>query len=617
MKSWSHSGHSPTRSNSKAYSSSTTDNNNLGYASDTSSNDGTANQLTRKNSSRSGSNSFTNVNDIYRMTKPIMPTNHHHSNNHSSSSSILLNNNNTNTGNINSSTIKKSHHKFSDSNEDWSAVVDDYNMPPSMDFFTDYLSKNSNTNMMLGPSPVLSKKNSGHNNNNNNYTSGSSSSSNNSNNKNSGTITYPKLTEHNYHLELENERELQELNSKLTRINKFDQILSSSSIINLAELKKLSWNGIPMGHRPLVWKLLIGYLPANKKRHEILIQRKRKEYKTGIYHIFSPQHTRDQPTWHQIEIDIPRTNPHIKLYQFPSVQKSLQKILYFWAIRHPASGYVQGINDLVTPFFQIFLTSYLPEHQKAKVCDIDPETYLTEENFAEVEADSFWCLSKFLDTIIDNYIHGQPGIMKQVSNLESLCKRIDGQLYKHLKKENVEFVQFAFRWMNCLLMREVPIDIVIRMWDTYLSETSSDDNDGGVDSAGARKGSGSSNMKMMMNNNNTLSDGTVTPNGVAQNANDLINIPTHANESVNNNNNTNNNSGSNKRKTSLSEFHVFVCAAFLETWSNSLLDMDFQGIITFLQNVPTANWGEKDIEILLSEAYMWQTLYKDATSHWL
>ena len=26
---------------------------------------------------------------------------------------------------------------------------------------------------------------------------------------------------------------------------------------------------------------------------------------------------------------------------------------------HPASGYVQGINDQVTPFFVVFLTEYI------------------------------------------------------------------------------------------------------------------------------------------------------------------------------------------------------------------------------------------------------------------
>jgi hypothetical protein len=35
-------------------------------------------------------------------------------------------------------------------------------------------------------------------------------------------------------------------------------------------------------------------------------------------------------------------------------------VLYFdRAIRHPASGYVQGINDLATPFIVVFLSEYL------------------------------------------------------------------------------------------------------------------------------------------------------------------------------------------------------------------------------------------------------------------
>lgn len=28
-------------------------------------------------------------------------------------------------------------------------------------------------------------------------------------------------------------------------------------------------------------------------------------------------------------------------------------------MRHPASGYVQGINDIVTPFLVVFLSDYL------------------------------------------------------------------------------------------------------------------------------------------------------------------------------------------------------------------------------------------------------------------
>lgn len=57
----------------------------------------------------------------------------------------------------------------------------------------------------------------------------------------------------------------------------------------------------------------------------------------------------------QIHIDVPRMNPHVPLFQQKAVQDMFERILFIWAIRHPASGYVQGINDLVTPFFIVFL----------------------------------------------------------------------------------------------------------------------------------------------------------------------------------------------------------------------------------------------------------------------
>jgi TBC1 domain family member 2 len=43
--------------------------------------------------------------------------------------------------------------------------------------------------------------------------------------------------------------------------------------------------------------------------------------------------------------------------------------------------------------------------------------------------------------------------------------------------------------------------------------------------------------------------------------------------------------------------------------------MDFQEIMMFLQSLPTREWTEKDIELLLSEAYIWQSLFKGSTAH--
>lgn len=85
-----------------------------------------------------------------------------------------------------------------------------------------------------------------------------------------------------------------------------------------------------------------------------------------------------------------------------------------------------------------------------------------------IEADTFWSLSKLLDGIQDNYIIAQPGIQRQVKKLKELTSKIDPCLFKHFEEQGVEFIQFSFRWINCLLMREMKIKNVIRMWDTYL-----------------------------------------------------------------------------------------------------------------------------------------------------
>ena len=229
----------------------------------------------------------------------------------------------------------------------------------------------------------------------------------------------------------------------------------------------------------MTWQLLLGYLPTNSERRVAILERKRKEYLDGVKQAFTDVGGKqvtptsvmgrsrglDEAIWHQISIDVPRTNPHLKLYGYEATQRSLERILYVWAIRHPASGYVQGINDLVTPFWQVFLGTYITDRDIEEGMDPGqlPKTVLD-----AVEADSFWCLTKLLDGIQDNYIHAQPGIHRQVNSLKELTMRIDANLARHLENEGVEFMQFSFRWVNCLLMREISIKNTIRMWDTYL-----------------------------------------------------------------------------------------------------------------------------------------------------
>ncbi|KAJ5605859.1 hypothetical protein N7510_008640 [Penicillium lagena] len=344
------------------------------------------------------------------------------------------------------------------------------------------------------------------------------------------------------------EREIH--SSRISRINKFKRILQASTV-SLSELRDLAWSGVPEEVRPMTWQLLLGYLPTNSERRISTLERKRKEYLDGVRQAFergsgasssNPPASNtgrgrglDEAIWHQISIDVPRTSPHLPLYGYEATQRSLERILYVWAIRHPASGYVQGINDLVTPFWQVFLGVYITDLNVEE--GMDPGQ-LPKSVLDAVEADTFWCLTKLLDGIQDNYIYAQPGIHRQVRALRDLTMRIDSTLAKHLEKEGVEFMQFSFRWMNCLLMREMSIKNTIRMWDTYMAE-----------------------------------------------------------------------------EQGFSRFHLYVCAAFLVKWTDQLVKMDFQEVMMFLQALPTKDWTEKDIELLLSEAFIWQSLFQDSRAH--
>ncbi|CAM9433266.1 unnamed protein product, partial [Hapterophycus canaliculatus] len=191
------------------------------------------------------------------------------------------------------------------------------------------------------------------------------------------------------------------------RDKRFDDVLGEE-VVKLDELRKLSWNGVPQVHRAAVWQLLVGYMPANRARRAAALERKRREYREAVPQYFDvPDAARshqEQNILRQILVDVPRTCPDVPFFHQDKVQRAMERILYIWAIRHPASGYVQGINDLLTPLYVVFLSAHVgPSVESKDVSKVD------EVLLAEVEADVYWCLTKLLDNIQDHYTAMQPG----------------------------------------------------------------------------------------------------------------------------------------------------------------------------------------------------------------
>eukprot|EP00301_Raphidiophrys_heterophryoidea_P002236 c11046_g1_i2.p1 GENE.c11046_g1_i2~~c11046_g1_i2.p1 ORF type:complete len:339 (+),score=73.42 c11046_g1_i2:551-1567(+) len=305
-------------------------------------------------------------------------------------------------------------------------------------------------------------------------------------------------------------------------------------------LREMCWFGVSDQLRPKAWQLILNYTPPNADRQIETIAAKRTEYRQCVPLYFNvPDHDKTPHqlgTLKQITVDAPRTTPDLPIIHTPRLQASLIRMLYIWAIRHPASGYVQGINDLAVPFLLVYLSPLM--QAPITTSDVSTVECLSDDTLLDVEADAYWCVSHMLQGIQDHYTFAQPGIQRLVFKLKELVTRLDAPLVQHLTGQGIEFLHFSFRWMNCLLVRELPMRLVLRLWDTYLSD------------------------------------------------------PEH-----------------------LAVFHVYVCAAILIHWADRLKTLEFQELLTFLQNLPTNSWQASDMDVITAQAYQWLQMFESSPSH--
>jgi TBC1 domain family member 2 len=145
--------------------------------------------------------------------------------------------------------------------------------------------------------------------------------------------------------------------------------------------------------------------------------------------------------------------------------------------------------------------------------------------------------------------------------MRQICRELDPELVDHLQVVlGIEFVQFAFRWINCLLVRELRMELIIRAWDTYLCE----------------------HAHLMLTNSSPLESAKEEGGGVGEGAS----------------------------HSSFSTFHTFVCVALLMKFAPDVKEIDdFSDAMLFLQKLPTETWEVRDVELLLSEAYLYQAWY--------
>jgi len=241
-----------------------------------------------------------------------------------------------------------------------------------------------------------------------------------------------------------------------------------------------------------VWQLLLGYRPLSVDRRVEAVQRKRQEYRelrSSLYEA-SPAVVRansgtvekpgkgdaDGALLVQIRKDLPRTQlrkgglKHTKsLVEHPRIQTLMERVLFVWAVRQPASGYVQGFNDVLLPFLLVSLESQTGK--SLEDLDVDIMSQLGEDQVSDIEADCYWCVTKVLSEIFDHYTHGWPGIERMIKSVEDVLRRVDAALMSHLESQAMDIRQMTFQWIACLMVREMPILCCLRLWDTLIAES--------------------------------------------------------------------------------------------------------------------------------------------------
>lgn len=275
-------------------------------------------------------------------------------------------------------------------------------------------------------------------------------------------------------------------------------------LLNLCQLRRLCAEGVPdelPGLRAVVWKALLGYLPANVLRWGECLAKTRALHRDFVDQVLCvlpvgdptdvavPSQASQQVCARQsqsdvrsilriISKDVPRTRPELGFFSqdmCPGLQKHhrpevgenlqvadpcthgdvLARILLVYAKMNPGVGYVQGMNEICGPIYYLF--------SRDPLCSI-----------ADVEADTFFCFSLVMaeiqDTFVEDKNETQGGMFGRMQHVDEVLQESDAKLWAHLHSQGISPMMYTARWMSSLLAQDLQIPDVLRVWDALVGE---------------------------------------------------------------------------------------------------------------------------------------------------
>jgi len=215
-------------------------------------------------------------------------------------------------------------------------------------------------------------------------------------------------------------------------IKEYREILDNEVSVDLKKLVDISAHGIPDKVRGEVWKYLLG-VTTSDKTEEIKNARKHKQEYEEI------EKSIDAERLKSIRNTLKRQN-NWEFLKDQVTQKKIEKILGAYMNFNTDVEYKPDWIHLISPFFFIGLSS---------------------------ENEIFWCFDALMRKR-DAYFSEQ-SVASHISKFQMYFRSLNPSLFNFFEEEELSPNDFVTSWMQSLLAKELPLECLVRLWDTYFS----------------------------------------------------------------------------------------------------------------------------------------------------
>jgi len=222
----------------------------------------------------------------------------------------------------------------------------------------------------------------------------------------------------------------------------FRELLYGEVYMDMERMRDLALHGVPSSVRPQVWKYLLGVSRPDPSEAMQLSKFQAQEFEQSLYKSdCSRIIARPLQRFASTRASCCKQNTLGKnsMQTNEEVVAALEKIVVAFLNNNPHAEFNQGMFSLIMPFL-----------------------------FAMKEThDSYLCFESLMK-IIDHHYSENP-FTHTVAYFLTCFRSVLPELYNYFEEEELDAAEWVVSWLGLLLANALPLNCVLRLWDTYFA----------------------------------------------------------------------------------------------------------------------------------------------------